>query len=45
MVIGVGKTCLLSRITENEFKDEHEVTIGVEFGSFLIKIEDKILKL
>ncbi len=30
---------------ENEFKDDHDVTVGVEFGSFLIKIEDKILKL
>lgn len=45
LLSAVGKTCLLSRITENEFRDEHEVTIGVEFGSFMIRIEDKVLKL
>ena len=29
---GVGKSCLLSRIMDNSFKEEHNVTIGVEFG-------------
>ena len=42
---GVGKSCVLKRLVENEFKEEHDVTVGVEFGSFLIKIEDKVLKL
>ena len=27
---GVGKSCLLSRIMDNTFKEEHNVTIGVE---------------
>ena len=31
---GVGKSCLLSRVMNNEFKEEHQVTIGAEFGSF-----------
>lgn len=30
---------------DNEFKLEHHVTIGVEFGSFVIKMEEKIIKL
>ena len=30
---------------DNEFKEEHNVTIGVEFGSFVVKIENKIVKL
>uniref|UniRef100_A0A7S3CI38 Uncharacterized protein n=1 Tax=Strombidium rassoulzadegani TaxID=1082188 RepID=A0A7S3CI38_9SPIT len=25
--------------------DDHDVTVGVEFGSYMIKVEDKILKL
>ena len=44
-IIGVGKSCLLARIMDNEFKIEHQVTIGVEFGSFVGKIDDKIVKL
>ena len=42
---GVGKSCLMLRVVDNEFKSDHQVTIGVEFGSFGIKIEDKLLKL
>ena len=30
---------------DNEFKIEHQVTIGVEFGSFACKIDDKVVKL
>ena len=41
----MGKSCLLSRVMDNEFKEEHNVTIGVEFGSFVIKLENKIVKL
>ena len=44
-VLGIGKSCVLKRLTENEFKEDHDVTVGVEFGSYLIKVEDKILKL
>lgn len=29
----VGKSCLLLRYTEKQFRDEHDTTIGVEFGS------------
>ena len=30
---------------EDDFKENHDVTVGVEFGSYLIKVEEKILKL
>lgn len=42
---GIGKSCVLKRLMEDDFKDDHDVTVGVEFGSYLIKVEDKILKL
>jgi small GTP-binding protein len=42
---GVGKSCLMKRVMDNEFKTEHQVTIGVEFGSYGLKIQDKIVKL
>ena len=37
---GVGKSSLLRRATTNEFIEDHEVTVGVEFGTILIKIEN-----
>lgn len=42
---GVGKSCLMKRVMDNEFKTEHQVTIGVEFGSFGLKIDNKTIKL
>ena len=42
---GVGKSCLMQRMTQNEFKIDHEVTIGVEFGTFMMKLDDYHLKL
>ena len=42
---GVGKSCLMKRVMDNEFKTEHQVTIGVEFGSYAIRIDDKIVKM
>lgn len=42
---GVGKSCLMHRVTTNEFMDEHEVTVGVEFGTLLLKIDDVKIKL
>lgn len=35
---GVGKSCLMHRVTTNEFSEDHEVTVGVEFGSLLIRM-------
>ena len=41
----VGKSCLLMKFTENSFKDSHDVTLGVEFGTRLISIEGRPIKL
>ena len=41
----MGKSCLLARIMDNDFQIEHKVTIGVEFGSFVCKIDQKVVKL
>ena len=42
---GVGKSCLMKRVMDNEFKGEHQVTIGVEFGSFGLRINNQVIKL
>ena len=41
----MGKTCLLSQFTERSFKLEHEATIGVEFGSRVLKVKEKKVKI
>jgi Ras-related protein Rab-2A len=48
IVIGdsaVGKSCLMQRVTTNEFIEDHEVTVGVEFGTMIIRLEDQVFKL
>jgi len=42
---GVGKSSLLLQYTENKFIFDHEMTIGVEFGSRTIDINGKKIKL
>lgn len=42
---GVGKSCLLSRVMDQQFKLEHQVTIGVEFGAFAIRVDGQVIKL
>ena len=42
---GVGKSCLMKRVIDNEFQEQHQVTIGVEFGTYGMKIDDKVTKL
>lgn len=41
---GVGKSNLLSRFTRNEFSVESKSTIGVEFATRSIHVDDKIVK-
>lgn len=41
----VGKSCLLNRLTKDEYLEEYTITIGVEFGNFLVKINDDLVKL
>jgi Ras-related protein Rab-2A len=35
----------MTRFLRNEFKDDHEVTLGVEFGSLFIKMEETLFKM
>jgi Ras-related protein Rab-2A len=42
---GVGKSCLMKRVMDDEFKSEHQVTIGVEFGSYNLTVEGKVVKI
>ncbi|KAI8915701.1 ras family-domain-containing protein [Gorgonomyces haynaldii] len=41
---GVGKSCLLLRFTNKEFY-QTETTIGIEFGSSILKLNGKTIKL
>lgn len=41
----VGKSCLMTQFIEHEFKSFLDPTIGVEFGSKIVKIHDKEIKL
>ncbi|KAI5657219.1 hypothetical protein M9H77_26012 [Catharanthus roseus] len=41
---GVGKSNLLSRFTRNEFSQESKSTIGVEFATRSIQVDDKVVK-
>lgn len=48
IVIGdlcVGKSCILLQFTDKRFHNLHEMTIGVEFGSRNLNINDKTIKL
>ncbi len=42
---GVGKSCLLLQFTDKRFQPVHDLTIGVEFGARMIRIDDKAIKL
>jgi len=42
---GVGKSCILHQFIENKFKEDTTHTIGVEFGSKVINVNNKSIKL
>jgi small GTP-binding protein len=42
---GVGKSCLTNRATTNLFEDTYSATVGFEFLSFNVKINEKVVKL
>lgn len=42
---GVGKSCQLLQFTDKRFKDNHDLTIGVEFGSRNMKVNNKKVRL
>ena len=41
----MGKSCILLQFTENKFRNQHELTIGVEFGSKTIELNGKLVKI
>ena len=43
--IAVGKSCILLQFTDNKFRYQHELTIGVEFGAKTIDINGKSIKI
>jgi Ras-related protein Rab-1A len=48
IVIGdssVGKSCLTMKATKNLFENNYSATVGFEFFTFNIKLNDKVVKL
>lgn len=42
---GVGKSCLLLQFTDKRFRNDHDLTIGVEFGARMVSVGGKDIKL
>ena len=42
---GVGKSCLLLQFTDSRFRNDHDLTIGVEFGAKIVTIDNKSIHL
>ena len=42
---GVGKTCILSRFTNDSFREKHLAIIGIDFKIKIIEIGGKVIKL
>ena len=42
---GVGKSCLSMKASRNYFEDFYSPTVGFEFLTFNVKMEDKAIKL
>nr|CAI39364.1 rab_A39 [Paramecium tetraurelia] len=42
---GVGKSSILLQLIENEIREQHDATIGVEFGAKIIKVNGMNIKL
>lgn len=41
----MGKSCLLLQFTDSRFRNDHDLTIGVEFGAKIVQIENKNIHL
>jgi Ras-related protein Rab-2A len=44
-IVAVGKSCILLQFNENKFREQHEITIGAEFGTKIIELEGKFIKI
>jgi Ras-related protein Rab-2A len=45
IIKAVGKSNILLQFTQQRFKGDHEITIGVEFGAKNLTIKDKIYRI
>ena len=43
--VNVGKSCIMLRFSSNEFREEHELTIGVEFAIKFFEKDNKNIKI
>ncbi len=43
--VSVGKSCIMLRFSSNQFREEHELTIGVEFAIKFYEIKNKNIKI
>ena len=43
--MAVGKSCILLQFTDNKFRHQHELTIGVEFGAKTITLNNKTINI
>ena len=43
--INVGKSCIMLRFSANQFREEHELTIGVEFAIKFFEKDNKNIKI
>ncbi|KAL6875718.1 hypothetical protein ACP4OV_013231 [Aristida adscensionis] len=42
---GVGKSCLLLQFTDKRFRPDHDLTIGVEYGTRIVAVDGKPTKI
>ena len=43
--VSVGKSCIMLRFSSNQFREEHELTIGVEFAIKFFEKDNKNIKI
>ena len=43
--VNVGKSCIMLRFSSNQFREEHELTIGVEFAIKFFEKDNKNIKI
>lgn len=44
LLLAVGKSNILLQFTQQKFKQEHQITIGVEFGAKNLNFNEKIYR-
>ena len=44
-LLAVGKSCLLLQYTDLRFKQQHDITIGVEYGTKALTYDNKNIRL